>query len=78
MRDTGIGIPAHELPRLGRPFEQVCGDPMLAKAGAGLGLALVRALAEKHGGRMRIESEEGVGTEVTATFPLNPAQRAAA
>jgi PAS domain S-box-containing protein len=78
VRDTGIGIPAHELPRLGRPFEQVCGDPMLAKAGAGLGLALVRALAEKHGGRMRIESEEGVGTEVTATFPLNPAQRAAA
>jgi PAS domain S-box-containing protein len=78
VRDTGIGIPAHELPRLGRPFEQVCGDPMLAKAGAGLGLALVRALAEKHGGAMRIESEEGVGTEVTAIFPLNPAQRAAA
>ena len=51
---------------------------MLAKAGTGLGLALVRALAEKHGGAMRIESEEGVGTEVTVTFPLNPAQRAAA
>ncbi len=78
VRDTGIGIPAHELPRLGRPFEQVCGDPMLAKSGTGLGLALVRALVEKHGGEMRIESEEGIGTDVTATFPLNPAQRAAA
>jgi signal transduction histidine kinase len=78
VRDTGIGIPAHELPRLGRPFEQVCGDPMLAKSGTGLGLALVRALVEKHGGRLRIESEEGVGTEVSVDFPLSPANRAAA
>jgi PAS domain S-box-containing protein len=78
VRDTGIGIPAHELPRLGRPFEQVCGDPMLAKSGTGLGLALVRALVEKHGGAMRIQSEEGVGTEVSVDFPLTPAKRAAA
>jgi len=78
VRDTGIGIPAHELPRLGRPFEQVCGDPMLAKAGTGLGLALVRALVEQHGGQMRIESQEGVGTEVSVDFPLTPARRAAA
>ena len=78
VRDTGIGIPAHELPRLGRPFEQVCGDPMLAKSGTGLGLALVRALVEKHGGQMRIESEEGVGTAVSVDFPLVPVVRAAA
>jgi signal transduction histidine kinase len=78
VRDTGIGIPAHELPRLGRPFEQVCGDPMIAKSGTGLGLALVRALVEKHGGQMRIESEEGVGTEVSVDFPLAPAKREAA
>jgi PAS domain S-box-containing protein len=78
VRDTGIGIPAHELPRLGRPFEQVCGDPMLAKSGTGLGLALVRALVEKHGGQMRIESEEGIGTEVSVDFPLTPARREAA
>jgi PAS domain S-box-containing protein len=78
VRDTGIGIPAHELPRLGRPFEQVCGDPMLAKSGTGLGLALVRALVEKHGGQLRIDSEEGVGTQVSVDFPLTPAKRAAA
>ena len=78
VRDTGIGIPAHELPRLGRPFEQVCGEPMLAKSGTGLGLALVRALVEKHGGQMRIESQEGVGTEASADFPLTPARREAA
>jgi len=78
VRDTGIGIPAHELPRLGRPFEQVCGDPMLAKSGTGLGLALVRALVEKHGGALHIQSEEGIGTEVSVDFPLTPAARAAA
>ncbi|HSZ74985.1 MAG TPA: ATP-binding protein [Rhizomicrobium sp.] len=78
VRDDGIGIPAADLPRLGRPFEQVCADPMLAKGGTGLGLALVRALVEKHGGTLKIESEEGIGTEVTVELPLQPAQRTAA
>jgi PAS domain S-box-containing protein len=76
--DTGIGIPADDLERLGRPFEQVEGDPMIAKNGAGLGLALVRALIEKHGGSLAIASEEGMGTEVTVTFPLQAGKRAAA
>jgi PAS domain S-box-containing protein len=78
VRDTGIGIPARDLPRLGNPFEQVCADPMLAKSGTGLGLALVRALVEKHGGQLRIESEEGIGTEVSVDFPLTQAKREAA
>ncbi|MDE2183096.1 MAG: PAS domain-containing sensor histidine kinase [Alphaproteobacteria bacterium] len=78
VRDTGIGIPAEDLPRLGNPFEQVNGDPMLAKSGSGLGLALVRALMEKHGGRLQIDSEEGVGTEVTVAFPMNANHRVAA
>jgi PAS domain S-box-containing protein len=72
VKDEGIGIPADQLPRLGKPFEQVCDDPMLAKGGTGLGLALVQALAEKHGGTVRIESDEGVGTTVTVELPLNP------
>ncbi|HUO91153.1 MAG TPA: PAS domain-containing sensor histidine kinase [Rhizomicrobium sp.] len=71
VRDDGIGIPAGEIHRLGQPFEQVCGDPMLAKSGTGLGLALVRALAEKHGGALGISSTEGVGTEVSVTLALD-------
>jgi signal transduction histidine kinase len=78
VRDTGIGIPAADLPRLGRPFEQVCADPMLAKSGTGLGLALVRALVELHGGQLRIESQEGAGTEVAVDFLRAGAKRSAA
>ncbi|MDE2265494.1 MAG: PAS domain-containing sensor histidine kinase, partial [Alphaproteobacteria bacterium] len=75
VRDTGIGIPAEDIPRLGNPFEQVNGDPMLAKGGSGLGLALVRSLMEKHGGTFAIESEEGIGTEVRVVFPLIAGKR---
>ncbi len=77
VRDDGLGIPADQIPRLGRPFEQVCVDPLLAKGGSGLGLALVQALAQKHGGQMRIESEVGVGTTVTVEFPVREELRAA-
>jgi len=69
VADTGIGIAPHDLPRLATPFEQVCGDPKLAKKGSGLGLALVRALAEKHGGALFIESRPNAGTTVTVEFP---------
>jgi PAS domain S-box-containing protein len=78
VRDTGVGIPASELPRLGNPFEQVNSDPTIAKGGSGLGLALVRALMEKHSGTLSIDSEEGVGTTVRVTFPLVANKRAAA
>ena len=69
VADTGIGIAAEDLPRLAHPFEQVCSEATLAKKGTGLGLALVRALAEKHGGSFRIESVPARGTTVTVEFP---------
>ncbi len=78
VRDDGIGIPNQDLPRLGRAFEQVCADPMLAKAGTGLGLALVNALIEQHHGSFKIESEEGHGTEVTVELPARQPTREAA
>lgn len=78
VSDTGIGIPPQDLPRLGQPFEQVTSNAELSKGGTGLGLALVRALAEKHGGYMTIESEEGVGTSVHVALPASPQMRNAA
>ncbi len=77
VEDDGVGIPSEDLPRLGSPFEQARTDATLSAGGAGLGLALVRALAERHGGRMRIESEEGLGTTVKVWLPLTQHDRIA-
>ncbi len=78
VSDTGIGIPADQLSRLGNPFVQVRGDVGASHKGTGLGLALVRALAQMHGGTFRIESVEGRGTTVTLDLPAAEADRAAA
>ncbi len=70
VTDTGIGIPAESLPRLGDPFFQVRADYDRGFEGAGLGLSLVRGLVGLHGGALRLESVAGVGTRVTAQLPL--------
>ncbi len=71
VRDHGIGMPESLLARVGRPFEQAINDPAHAREGTGLGLSLVRALVNQHGGALGIESREGVGTAVTCELPLN-------
>ncbi len=67
--DNGIGIAPQEIPKAMSPFGQV--DSSLARAheGTGLGLPLVKSLAEMHDGELAIESEIGAGTEVTIHFP---------
>ena len=78
VRDTGIGIAAEDIKRLGQPFEQARSNPFLAQGGTGLGLALIKALSESHGGGATIESAEGDGTTVSVDFAVRPAARAAA
>jgi len=78
VRDSGIGIPNAALERLGRPFEQVNNNAFVAREGAGLGLALVYGLARLHGGTVRIDSTEHVGTVVTVAVPTSRQAAAAA
>jgi cell cycle sensor histidine kinase DivJ len=69
VADTGVGIAKDDLERLGRPYEQA-GDSGQRSMGTGLGLSLVRAFAELHGGEMTIESTLGEGTSVTVRLPV--------
>jgi len=73
IRDTGIGIPARDIEKLGRPFEQVENQFTKSRGGSGLGLAISKSFVELHGGTLSIRSTVGQGTEVTITFPLRPA-----
>jgi signal transduction histidine kinase/DNA-binding response OmpR family regulator len=71
VRDTGVGIPAHLLPRVFDLFMQ--GDRSLdrAQGGLGIGLTLVRSLVELHGGKVEVHSAgPGCGSEFVVRCPL--------
>lgn len=70
VTDSGIGIADENFERLFKPFSQI--DSSLARkfAGTGLGLVIVKNLAELHGGTVAVESAEGQGTCFTVWLPL--------
>ncbi|NVK33145.1 MAG: HAMP domain-containing histidine kinase [Rhodobacteraceae bacterium] len=76
VRDNGIGIPVTQLARLGQPFVRIEG-PQSAAKGSGLGLSIVKGLAELHGGHFELESVEGRGVTATVSFPLGRTLRKA-
>lgn len=69
VKDEGIGIPAADVERVLRPFEQVENSLTRQHSGTGLGLPYAVKLAELHGGTLWIESQENVGTAVTVALP---------
>ena len=71
VRDTGPGVALEDQERIFETFEQVGNGG--GREGSGLGLALSRALAELHGGRLWVESRPGQGSTFVLALPLVPA-----
>ncbi|MBV9751528.1 MAG: PAS domain-containing sensor histidine kinase [Hyphomicrobiales bacterium] len=74
--DTGIGIAASDLARLGDPFFQAKSSYDRPYEGTGLGLSVVRGLVGLHGGSLQIESTPGAGTCVSVRLPAERAEEA--
>jgi PAS domain S-box-containing protein len=70
VRDTGIGIPEVDQARLFTSFFRASNTRSSVTPGSGLGLVITRALVELHHGSISLASEEGRGTTVTVTLPL--------
>jgi signal transduction histidine kinase len=68
VSDQGVGIPAEALPHVFELFFRVDASRSRASGGAGLGLSLVKAIADLHGARCSIASEPGEGTTVSVVF----------
>ena len=68
VRDNGIGIPPEEQPRIWDRLYR--GDKSRGQRGLGLGLSLVKAVVEAHGGQVTVRSVPGSGSEFTVRLPI--------
>jgi len=73
VRDSGVGIPADELPRIFTRYFRA--STAAGITGSGLGLAGAKAIVEEHGGRITVQSAAGRGTMVTISLPRAQAPR---
>jgi signal transduction histidine kinase len=69
VRDQGIGVDPHDLPRLFTPFFRTDRSRARGSGGVGLGLALAKRIVEAHGGTITVESRPGLGTTVRFSVP---------
>jgi two-component system, cell cycle sensor histidine kinase DivJ len=70
VADTGVGIAADDLKRIGDPFFQAGTTYQRRHEGTGLGLSIVKSLVGLHGGEMNVQSRVDEGTTVTVALPL--------
>jgi PAS domain S-box-containing protein len=73
VRDTGVGIPASELPHMFERFHRVQNSAGRTHEGTGIGLSLVHELVHLHGGTIAVESIEGAGSTFTIKIPTGHA-----
>jgi cell cycle sensor histidine kinase DivJ len=78
VEDTGIGIAADDLARIGDPFYQARGNYARRHDGTGLGLSIVKGLVGLHGGELQICSRPGEGTRIVVRLPRGGECEAAA
>ncbi|MBD2510207.1 response regulator [Nostoc muscorum FACHB-395] len=69
VKDTGIGIPAEEIPHLFKRFHRVKGAQGRTFEGSGIGLSLVQELVQMHGGTVKVTSVLGAGSCFTVSIP---------
>ena len=71
VRDTGVGIPPHMLPKIFDMFTQMDGSLEKSQGGLGIGLSLVKGLVEMHGGSVEARSDgHGTGSEFVVRLPV--------
>ncbi|HEY1054905.1 MAG TPA: ATP-binding protein, partial [Emticicia sp.] len=70
VEDTGVGIPAKELPHMFDRFHRVQNTAGRTHEGTGIGLSLVKELVQLHNGEISVESKEDVGTKFTVSIPI--------
>ncbi|WPX07636.1 sensor histidine kinase [Anaerocellum danielii] len=70
VKDTGIGIPEREIERVFERFYRVDKGRSRKLGGTGLGLSIVKHIVELYGGKVWVESQEGIGSEFTVTIPI--------
>lgn len=74
VRDSGIGVPEEEVPRLFREFFRASNAKRDRIPGSGVGLAGAKRLVERFGGEFSLETRENVGSTFTVRLPLNDAR----
>jgi signal transduction histidine kinase len=74
VRDTGVGIPAEDIPLIFERFYRVDKSRSRREGGSGLGLAICWHIAEAHGGKIEVESKVGAGSTFSVRLPLQSEQ----
>ncbi len=70
VSDTGIGIPARDVEKIGEEFYRSENAKKFAPAGTGIGVRIIKEIVKQHGGRLEIKSEEGKGSTFKVELPL--------